>query len=134
SGVMQIIGQLTANLFFFVFGMHAIVLRALARSLEVFPPGSAVQLPAAEVLAGAGTAMMQLGLRLSLPVAALLMLADVTLALLGRIQSQLQLLSLVFPIKMLGALAVFAALVPLMPVLYQMAMRYPARALFELMR
>ncbi|MBI5283299.1 MAG: flagellar biosynthetic protein FliR [Candidatus Solibacter usitatus] len=134
SGVLQIIGQLTANLFFFLFGMHAVVLRALARSLEVFPPGAAVQLPAAEVLAGAGAAMMQLGLRLSLPVAALLMLADVTLALIGRIQSQLQLLSLAFPIKMLGALAVFAALTPLMPVLYRLAMRHTTRALFELVR
>jgi len=42
----------------------------------------------------------------------LLLLIDVALALLGRIQQQLQLLSLAFPAKMLATLAILAALAP----------------------
>jgi flagellar biosynthesis protein FliR len=46
---------------------------------------------------------------------ALLVMVDVSLALLGRLNSQLQLLSLAFPAKMLTALAVLAWVAPLVP-------------------
>ena len=48
--------------------------------------------------------MFSVGLRLALPVVALLVMVDVALALLGRLNPQLQLLSLAFPVKMLTAL------------------------------
>jgi len=46
------------------------------------------------------------------------MMIDVSLALLGRINAQMQLLMLAFPAKMLVSMAVLAAIVALMPQLY----------------
>jgi len=48
-------------------------------------------------------------------------LIDVALALMGRMQQQLQLLSLAFPVKMLAALGVLVALAPLIPKLFSAA-------------
>lgn len=114
SSVLQLLSQLAANLLFFTSGLDHAAVRAVARSLEAFPPGAVwngwVWLDA--VQAG-GAAMMELGLRLALPVAGLLLLADLTLALASRLQAQLQLLSMAFPLKMLMALAVLAAIAPL---------------------
>jgi flagellar biosynthetic protein FliR len=47
-----------------------------------------------------------------MPVIALLLLIDIALALLGRMQQQLQLLSFAFPVKMLATLALLAVLAP----------------------
>jgi flagellar biosynthetic protein FliR len=55
------------------------------------------------------------GVRLALPVVALLVMVDVALALLGRINAQLQLLSLAFPAKMLTALLLLTWMAPLFP-------------------
>lgn len=63
--------------------------------------------------------MFTAGLRLAFPVIALLLFIDISLALLGRLNSQLQLLSLSFPIKMLVALAVLAITSPAIPVIYE---------------
>ena len=54
-------------------------------------------------------------MRLALPVVALLLMVDVALALLGRLNQQLQLLSLAFPLKMLTALLVLSWMAPLFP-------------------
>jgi flagellar biosynthetic protein FliR len=52
---------------------------------------------------------------MALPVVALLLMVDVSLALLGRLNAQLQLLSLAFPLKMLIALAVLSWVAALFP-------------------
>jgi flagellar biosynthetic protein FliR len=65
-----------------------------------------------EVLRKLGDGMFRTGLRLALPVLALLALTDLALALVGRINAQLQLLTLSFPLKMLAAVAMLAALAP----------------------
>lgn len=123
SGVLQIIAQLGANLLFFQCGGDRLVLRAFARSLEAWPPGEApLGRPAAQALIELGARLLDLGLHLALPVIALLMLSDLTLALLGRLNAQLQLLSLAFPVKMLAALLMLAALTPLLPGLYRQAL------------
>lgn len=114
SPVLQVLAQISANLLFFATGMDHVALRALARSLETFVPGAALAtLPWVEVAAKGGSAMLETGLRLALPVLALLVLTDLCLALAARIQAQLQLLSLAFPLKMLIALAALAAAWPL---------------------
>lgn len=120
STVLQTIAQLAANLFFFACGTHEIVLRTFARSLEVYPPGSVeIGWQSAEKLARFGGQMLELGVRLALPVAGLLILTDITLAVVSRLQSQIQLLSLAFPMKMLGALAALAVLAPMMAWTYR---------------
>jgi len=135
STVLQIIAQLAANLLFFATGMDHVVLKAFVRSLETCPPGSrGPGWNEAGALVGMGGAMLELGIRLALPVAGLLLLTDVTLALVGRIQTQLQLLSLAFPAKMLGTLAALAALAPMMAWVYRSASTRFESALFQLIR
>jgi flagellar biosynthetic protein FliR len=79
-----------------------------------------------------GGGMFSLGIRVALPVVALLLLIDVALALLGRMQQQLQLLSLAFPIKMMAALGVLIAITPLMPKLFSGAVSHTISALWRL--
>ena len=59
--------------------------------------------------------MFTTGLRLAFPALALLALVDLSLALLGRLTAQLQLLTLSFPLKMLAAVGVLALIAPLFP-------------------
>jgi flagellar biosynthetic protein FliR len=120
SGVLQVISQLTASLLFFVIGLDRQVIRAFAQSFEVFPPGVfPASLAVADSLVRVGSGMFSVGIRLAMPVIAMLMMIDISLALLGRLNQQLQLLTLSFPVKMLAALALLAALSPLIPVLYE---------------
>ena len=61
--------------------------------------------PAAQALIRLGAGLFSVGVRLALPVVALLVMVDMALALLGRLNQQLQLLSLAFPAKMLTGAA-----------------------------
>lgn len=135
SGVLQALAQITSNLLFFQFGGDGMVIRAFSRSLTCWPPGSGgLGWSTVEAISSFGAAMFDLGLRLALPIAALLLLADMSLALMARIQSQLQLLSLAFPIKMLGSLAFLAMLLPVVPVLYRSGMQQALSHLSRLIK
>lgn len=124
SGVLQALAQITSNLLFFQLGGDGMVIRAFSQSLTTWPPGGGVPgWPVAEALANFGSAMFELGIRLAVPIAALLLLTDISLALMARIQSQLQLLSLAFPVKMLGSLAFLALLLPAVVILYRSGMQ-----------
>jgi flagellar biosynthetic protein FliR len=133
SAVLLVMAQFLASLLFFALGMHLEVVRVFARSLERWPPGSWLPSPAqAEGLIALGAAMFSLGVRLALPVVGLLLLADVALALLGRIHSHLQLLMLAFPVKMLGALAMLAATLGLYLKVYRGAAERTVMSLWEM--
>jgi flagellar biosynthetic protein FliR len=116
SGVLQVVMSLVSGVLFFTLGVDRELFRALALSLERFPAGT-WHLTAASTdgIVRLGGGMLTTGLRVAMPVAAILLLIDVALALLGRMQQQLQLLSLAFPVKMLAALALLAALAPVFP-------------------
>lgn len=119
SNVLQIIAGLATMLLFFHSGVLASLLRSYERSLTSWPPGSFWTGPeVGTALIQFGGAVFELALRLALPVVGLMLLTDLTLALLGRLNSQLQLLTLAFPVKMLGALAAVAAIVAMLPGLY----------------
>ncbi len=108
SGVLLVFAQLAASLLFFAAGLDREVLRLFAWSLERVPPGHYGFGPAAApALLHLAAELFSAGLRLALPVVALLVMVDVALALLGRVSAQLQLLSLAFPVKMLLTLLVF---------------------------
>jgi flagellar biosynthetic protein FliR len=113
AGLIQVLMNLFTGLLFFTLGIDHALIRVLAASFQKFPAGSwtitAVSLDGVLKLA---SGMFAIGLRLAMPVIALLMLIDLALALLGRMQQQLQLLSLAFPVKMLAALGLLAALTP----------------------
>ncbi len=133
SSVLQVVTMLTSGLLFFSFGIDAAVIRILAASFQKFPAGS--WSPSAASLDGVihlGAGMFSLGLRVALPVVALLLLIDVALALLGRMQQQLHLMSLAFPIKMMAALGVLTAIAPLMPKLFSAAASHTIDALWRL--
>ncbi|MCS6953084.1 MAG: flagellar biosynthetic protein FliR [Bryobacterales bacterium] len=116
SGVLLVLGQLTAGLLFFALGLEREVIRILASSLEAWPPGTWRLTSAnAEALVETGAGMFSVGLRLAFPTVALLLLGDIVMALLGRIHQQVQLLTLSFPVKLLGALAVLAATASVFP-------------------
>jgi flagellar biosynthetic protein FliR len=132
SGVLQSMASLFSGLLFFSSGMDHQLIRILAASFVKFPAGSWT--PAAASLDGIvrlGGDMLVIGLRLALPVIALLILIDLSLALLGRVQQHLQLLSLAFPVKMAAALAILAALTPVVPKLFNQAAEHTLAVLWR---
>jgi flagellar biosynthetic protein FliR len=116
SGILLVLAQLVAGMLFFALGLDREVLRLFAQSLDMVPPGAYVFGPStAQLMIRLGANLFAIGLRLALPVVALLLLVDVALALLGRLNQQLQLLHLAFPAKMLTALMVLSWIAVLFP-------------------
>ena len=116
SGVLLVVAQLVGGLSFFALGFDRQVLRLLAESLERIPdPAREFSRASAGVLVDMVGSLLSVGVRLALPVVAVLVMVDVALALLGRLNSQLHLMSLAFPVKMLAALLVLVCVVPLFP-------------------
>jgi len=116
STVLVLLAQLAAGLLFFTMGLDREVIRIFVRSMEIAPPGSFVLSPGlGRQLVSMGSAMFSTGVRLALPVVAILLLVDISLALLGRVNSQLQLLTIAFPVKMMVGLAVIGWLMLLIP-------------------
>jgi len=124
ASILLVVAQLMAGLLFFAFGLDREILRAFARSFESHPAGTfAATGPLAAIMARLTGEIFSSGIRLALPVVALLTLVDLALALVGRLNAQLQLVLLAFPVKMLAALAALAALGVLVPRLYGAAAR-----------
>ncbi len=111
SSVLLVFAQLFAGLLFFATGLDREVIRVCAQSLQTFPPGRfLLSSGLADGMIRLSSGVFSMGLRLALPVVALLGMVDLSLALLGRLNSQLQLLTLAFPIKMLAALVLLAVM------------------------
>ena len=134
SNVLLVFAQLCSGLLFFALGVDRQVIRIFAASLAAYPPGTFVLKPAAagEMIA-LGNSMLSTGVRLALPVVVLLMLADIALALLGRMHQQLQLLTLAFPVKMLATLAFLAAISVFFLPVYRSAAEYTFAALARML-
>jgi flagellar biosynthetic protein FliR len=114
SGVLLVLAQLASGMLFFALGLDREVIRLFALSLERIPPGT-FGIRSAEPVGALMAGLFSVGLRLAFPVIALLVMADVALALLGRLNQQLQLLTLAFPVKMLTALFVLSLTAWLFP-------------------
>ena len=128
AGVLLVVAELIGGLLFFALGLDREVLRVFAGSLETQPAGAFwIAPPAAASILRLTASIFSTGLRLALPVAALLALVDVALALAGRLHAQLPMVTLAFPTKMLLALGLLAALAPLMPRLYTESARQAIR-------
>jgi flagellar biosynthetic protein FliR len=135
AGILQVVMMLVSGLLFVALGFDREVFRVLAASFEKFPAGSWA--PTAAGLDGIirlGSGMFSLGLRAALPVVALLLLLDISLAVLGRMQQQLHLLSLAFPMKMLAALALLSALAPVFARLFATSAERALGTLWQLLR
>jgi flagellar biosynthetic protein FliR len=121
SSVLLIFAQILAGLLFFATGLDREILRVCALSLHAFPPGKFMLTAGlADGIIHLGGGVFTMGLRLALPIVALLGMVDLSLALLGRINAQLQLLTLAFPLKMLAALGLLAVLTPLFQRIFTM--------------
>ncbi len=132
SSVLGVMMMLTTGLLFFTTGADRELIRILAASFERFPAGSwAPSAGSVDGILHLGAGMVSTGLRIALPVISLLLLIDLALALIGRMQQQLQLLSLAFPVKMLAAVAILAALAPVIARVFEGA---SARTLAALVR
>ena len=132
SGVLQVLLSLVTGLLFFGLGIDRELIRVLAASFERFPAGSSAA--GIEGVLRLGGGIFSIGLRLAMPVMALLLLLDLALALLGRMQQQLQLLSLTFPVKMLAALALMAALAPVIARMFEASAARTLHALWRVVR
>lgn len=116
SGILLVFAQLMSGMLFFAMGLDREILRLFAQSLEKVPVGVYVFGRAtAEPLIRLGSTLFSVGVRLALPIVALLVMVDVALALLGRINAQLQLLSLSFPAKMLTTLVLLSWVATMFP-------------------
>lgn len=131
--VFQMLSQLISGLLFFGLGVHRQLLRLLAHSFEVFTPsGTVLNEASLHILIGLGVIMFTTGLRLGLPVVALLLLAEVALAVLGRLHSQLHLMTLTFPVKTALSFTFLAAILIRWPTLYEQTARRIFQALSPL--
>jgi flagellar biosynthetic protein FliR len=119
SSVFIVLAQTIAGLLFFTCGLHLEVFRALAMSLQTQPPGALLSARSVLAVSRLGSTIFSTGLKLAFPVIALLIMVDIALALLGRINSQLQLLTVAFPAKMLVALGMITAMAVLLPHVYR---------------
>ncbi|HTQ57553.1 MAG TPA: flagellar biosynthetic protein FliR [Bryobacteraceae bacterium] len=121
STVLVVLSQVATGLLFFAMGLDREVLRILARSLETYPAGSfTLSRAAGEQMLRAGATMFSTGLRLAMPLIAILVMLDIALALLGRVNGQLQLLHLSFPLKMMVAMGMLGLLVTMLPELLRL--------------
>lgn len=110
SGVLQLAAYLMASSLFFSLGLDHVTLTTLAHSLGSGP--ALLNADSATAIIRLAGGIFTMGVRLSLPVVAFLMLLDISLAVLGKINAQLQLLSLSFSVKMLAGLVLLAAALP----------------------
>ncbi|MGA2574916.1 MAG: flagellar biosynthetic protein FliR [Bryobacteraceae bacterium] len=115
SGVLVVFAQLAGGMVFLSLGLDREVIRTLAYSLEVHPAGAWITQPAAEAMLRLGGDMLARAVRLALPAIAFLVLADIALGLMGRLNAQLQLMTLAFPIKMTAALVLLGWITVLLP-------------------
>lgn len=117
--VLSAIAQTMSALLFVTLGLHRYVIRVFAESLATMPPGKMLlNYHWGELIIAAAGSLFTVGLRLALPVIGLMLMVELTLALLGRINSQLHLMTLTMPLKILAALATISILLTLFPAVY----------------
>jgi len=134
TNTLQLMAQLLAGLLFFALGLDREVIAVLAGGFQSNPAGSySLNQPAAELIARLGSEIFSTGLRLALPVLALMILLDIAFAVLSRVQAQLQLLSLTFAVKMLVALAFLASVLSLYPAAFRQTAETTFGALTQLL-
>jgi len=120
SGILLILSQLMAGLLFFAFGLDRHLIRAFADSLISYPPGTFTANGAlVEELTRAGTAMFSVAVRLAMPIVGLLLLVDVAMGVLGRLNAHMQIVSVSMPVKMLITIALLASMMAVIPRVYE---------------
>jgi flagellar biosynthesis protein FliR len=106
--------SLVGLLLFFGLNGHLILLGVLVKSFAVVPvaPSAGITLPGWHALAGAGTVLFQMGVWLALPVVAILLAAELAVALVSRVAPQINPMSVGFSVFMLVGIAATIGLLP----------------------
>jgi flagellar biosynthetic protein FliR len=105
-------------------GLYALPVQALVGSYEVLPAGGALPLgAAAETLAAAGAASLELALRLAAPFVVAAVVLNLALGLLSRLAPQMQVFFVVVPGQILAGLALLALIAPPLLLAYGAALR-----------
>ncbi|MEX2301155.1 MAG: flagellar biosynthetic protein FliR [Bryobacterales bacterium] len=119
ASILNVMVALLSSLLFFAFDLHLHLLRAWFASLAEWPLGSFSTRPIDALrMIQLGGVVFTTAVRLSFPVIALLLLIDLTLGLLNQINGRLQLLTLAFPAKIIGAVALLYPLLLTAPRLF----------------
>ena len=124
---------LLATTLLFTSGGHLLIVRGFATSYEGLPVGGSV--PAeqlAQVLITALSMMFLAALQIAGPMVAVLLLADVALALLSRAAPALNIFSFVFPVKILLSMALLGLTFPLLPPALDALLEHAVRAMVSL--
>ena len=105
-------------------GLYAVALRALADSYALIPAGAALPAGfAAESIAAAGAAALDLALRLAAPFVIAAVVLNLALGLLARLAPQVQTFFVAIPGQILGGIALLALLAPPLVATYAEALR-----------
>ena len=98
---------------------HVVMLDAVAASTKLLPVGGTLDMAnGARAMVGTGSQLFMLGLRFAAPVIAVVLIANVALAILSRAAPQLNILSVAFPIQIGVGLVAFAATVPVIGIFF----------------
>ena len=135
STVIPVMVQWLGNVLFFAAGFDRWLMRAVVGSLETIPPGAwHLSVGAFEMVTHLLSASLEMGVRLALPVTGFLLVVDLTLAVVSRLNAQFPLLNIDFPLKTGLAALALGATIGLVPGSYARLMEMAGEALGGVMR
>ncbi len=111
--------RLFATTLLLVLNLHTVMIATVAESLRAVPLGSAPHLAnGIHEMLGMGATMFVLGVRFAAPVIAVILIVNVSLAVMGRAAPQLNVLTVAFPVQIAAGLFALAAAIPAMAVFF----------------
>jgi flagellar biosynthesis protein FliR len=120
STVVSFFHQSLAMLIFLGLDVHHWILRAVVRSFEYLPPGSATLNPLfVQALVHEGAIVLDLGIQIAAPVLAATLLADVVLGLMGKASPQMPLMLLGPAVKSMLGVTVLGVTMRFWPHLFE---------------
>jgi flagellar biosynthetic protein FliR len=132
----QAVGRLhylLATTLLFTSGGHLLIVRGFATSYQGLPVGGSVPTDQiAHVLVTAFAMMFLAALQIAGPMVAVLLLADVALALLSRAAPQLNIFAIGFPVKIMLTLTLLGLTFPLLPPALDALLEHATRAMISL--
>jgi flagellar biosynthetic protein FliR len=133
SGVIGRLHYLLATTLLFTSGGHLMIVRGFATSYEGLPVGGGVPTDhLAEMLITAFSMMFLAAMQIAGPMVAVLLLADVALALLSRAAPALNIFAIGFPVKIMLTLALLGLTFPLLPPALDALLEQATRAMVSL--
>ena len=116
TGVLLVLSQLLAGLTGLALGLDRQIISILSESFQVLPPGHFAFTPSLlSSVQKAGATVFQVGPSLAIPSVALFLCIDIILGILSRIEQQLQLTTILFPLKTAGSVAVVIVIFSVYP-------------------